>query len=157
MNSKFSLVLASILLVACTKNSTPISWHEKHIQSLHLEKKKVQMDMATQLKNQKACEDYGKENWGETNDFGDWSEFQEFHYSPLYDKCFVKRTADNLKKDEHQIVIFDLLSGSSGSLFSYSSWCRDVYIKNHVPVDEDACPSAYEINQAWLSLLGENE
>lgn len=157
MNLKI-LLMASLLLAACSPTpSNNISWHEKQIQALHLQEIEDPIDMATQLKNQKLCEEYGKANWGETNTLGDWNEFQQFHYSPLYDKCFVKRTADNYKEKQNQILIFDLLSGKSSALLSYWSWCRDSYIKNGKPVDEDECPSKEEINRAWLSLLGENE
>ena len=158
----FSSSLATLaLLVGCSTTTNPkeVSWYEKQIEALHYTKSNKEIDFATKIKNQKECEDYGKKNWGETTDYGDWHGFTVFKYSPVYDKCFAKRESNNYKTQEHQITIFDLLSGSNGGIFTFMSWCRDSYKKNNVEISpndlDNECPTEHQINDAWLSLLGE--
>ena len=150
------LVFGILLLLSACSGSEQMSWHERKIEELHYSKKLGPMKMATQMKNQTICEEYGKANWGEMQTFGDWFEYQEFKFSPLYDQCFVKRTSDNYKENIHLIIIFDVLS--EGRLVSYSSDCRENHSKSILysfQDMEDLCPSEDNVNRVWMSLLGE--
>lgn len=152
------LTLAVVMLTGC--NAPEKSWYEKQIEALHYKKLNKEIDFATKIKNQKECEEYGKKNWKETADNGDWHSFDKFMYSPVYDKCFSLRTADNYKEKSRMVIIFDLLSGTSGGIFTYKSWCRDWYKENGIQVKqndlEKECPTEHQIADAWLSLLGEH-
>ena len=151
-------VFGTLLILTACSQVAQMSWDQKQIEALHYSERIEPMDVATQIKNQEACEKYATGYMGEAiSEQGDWNIFQEYRYSPLYDKCFAKRTANNLKKDETQIFIFDVLSGKQGGILSYRSWCRDAYIKNGYPLTniEYECPREEEINRAWLSLIGD--
>lgn len=151
------VALLSFVIVSCSKSRSEISWEEKKIEELGFVKSKTTMNLSDRINNQKQCEEYGKANWGETENYGDWLMFQQFMYSPLFDKCFVLRTSDNFKDDEHMLIIFDVLS-ANGSIADYSSFCRKAFLNSSDPEliaqAEEECPSEENVRRLWVKLIG---
>lgn len=159
MKKSLITLLLGLVIGSCAINpkTEKLSWLEKQIAALNYSKNENRMDMATQIKNQKICEDYGKSKWEEIGGFGDWNIFREFRYSPLYDKCFVKSENENFKMNQRSVSVMDALTEQT--LFKHNSWCKDSYKEYDIQISpddiEEECPSELTINNAWNSLIGE--
>ena len=161
------LFAVAFTLFACSQNKYA-DYREKFradieskIRELGFEEQE-EIEMEMQIEKQQACAQYGKEYWGETFSTDKLeTTMREYRYSSRFDKCFAKIEVrynyyiEGFHYGGTRKFIMDILSIQS-TLFSFSSWCRESYLKSDgLSYLADSCLTDEQFEELWLALHGE--